>query len=173
MKKQDVINLINFGVLHVSAHELGPEHSYKVFHMKRTFEKASRAISDEQDAILKSVGIDEAFRQKAADINKKLLGKEALTIEEREWLDSATELQQDADKLIREMLKSDIKIGELKAIPFEIWRELQKENRAKTINDKVVDILGGPAEILLADIFWKAPEEKAEKNEETPKKSKK
>ena len=172
MRKQDVINLINFGILHVSAHELGPEHSYKVFHMKRTFELANKAISDEQDAILKDAGIDDTFRQKAADINKKLLNKEALSIEEREWLDKANSMQQNVDKLLREMLKADIEIPALKAIPYEVWRELQKENKSKTINDRVVDILGGPAEILLAEIFWKAPEEKNE-GKETSKKLKK
>lgn len=162
MQKQDVINLINCGILHMSAHELGPEHAYKVFILKRQLEKAYNAITDEQNAILNEVGIDDSFKQKATDINKKTSNKEVLTIEEREWLSNVSAIQQSADKLMQEMQKSEITIDGLKTIPYETWRELQKENRAKLIGDKAVDILGGPAEIILADIFWKAPEEKSE-----------
>lgn len=165
MQKQDVINLIDCGLLHVSAHELGPEHAYKVFILKRQLEKAYNAIADEQNAILNEVGIDDSFKQKATDINKRTSNKEVLTIEEREWLSKVPAIQQSADKLLQEMQKSEITIDGLKTIPYETWRELQKENKAKTINGKVVDILGGPAEIILADIFWKAPEEKSEKSE--------
>lgn len=165
MQKRDIINLVDAGILHVSAHDLGPEHAYKVFQMKRAIENAHKAISDETDALLKDNGIDDDFRQKATAINKKINNREALTIEEREWRDSANDLQQVVDKLLCEMYKADIKLGELKTIPFETWRELQNENRAKVVNDKTVDILGGVAEIILADIFWRAPEEKAEKDE--------
>lgn len=173
MKKQDVITLIGLGLLSVSAHELGPEQAYKVFQMKRSFERAHKAISEESDAILKESGIDEDFRQKVADINNKGANKEALTIEEREWITKANSMQLRADKLLRKMYEAEATLDPIKTVSFETWRELQKENRAKEINGKTMDILGGQAEMLLADIFWQAPEEKVEKAEEAPKKSKK
>lgn len=160
MQKLDIINLVDTGILHVSAHDLEPEYAYKVFQMKRAIENAHRAISNEIDALLKDNGIDDDFRQKAAAINKKINNREALTIEEREWYDSANDRQHLVDKLLHEMYKADIKLNELKTIPFEAWRKLQNENRAKAVNNKIVDILGGVTEIILADIFWRAPEEK-------------
>ena len=67
--------------------------------------------------------------------------------------------------MIVESLKEDVEL-DVKTIPYEEWRKLQAENRAKKLGDREVDILGGIAELILADVFWREPEEAELKEKE-------
>lgn len=171
MKKQEVVDLINHGIQFVSAHDLGPEHAYKVFQLKRAIHKAHEQIEDERNTILKDAGLDDQMRQKLSDIDTKRRKKEKLTSEDEKTLDTANAAQVKANRLLEQLYKDNICI-DVKTVPYDVWRELQKENRNKLIGDREVDLLGGPVEVILADVFWLGPEADSPAKEE-PKKSKK
>lgn len=161
MKKSDIINLVEAGILFVSAHELSSEHAYKVFMLKREIEKAHKLITEETEAILKEVGITDELQQKLSIIEKKQRAREPLTSEEQNLSLETIIIQSKANNLIKQLNKEEVSL-KVKTVPYETWRELQKENRTKDVKGKQCDLLGGPAETLLADIFWLPYEEKKE-----------
>lgn len=169
MRKSDIINLVEAGILFISAHDLSSEHAYKVFVLKREIEKAHKAITEETEAILKEVGFTEDLQQKLTAIEKKKKAKEPLTAEEQNLTYETIIIQSKANNLIKQLNREEVSLS-LKTIPYETWRELQKENRSKDVKGRQLDILGGPAETLLADIFWLPFEEKKEKETKTTKK---
>lgn len=166
MRKIDIINLVETGILFISAHDLSSEHAYKVFVLKREIEKANKLITEESEAILKEVGITDELQQKLSVIEKKQKAKEPLSPEELELTYETIVIQSKANNLIKQLHKEDVTLN-LKSIPYETWRELQKENKAKDVKGRQIDLLGGPAEILLADIFWQLPKEKEEETKPT------
>lgn len=160
MKKEQLIKLVNCGILNMTAHDLDTAHSYKAFKLKREVEKHYNETQEEQKAILKSVGITEQMENEVKDLYEKakLSPKEPLTDKEKELLISYNRLQDKAKKVIAEANKEEVSL-DIKTIPYKEWRELQKENRAKKINDYEFDILGGEAEIILEGIFWTEPQD--------------
>ena len=162
MKKIDIIKLYKAGIIEVSAHTLSAAHAYKVFKMKREVEKAHKAIEEDQEKIMEEVGLTKGFREKIADI----FGKEAnlVTDADKAAVKEYQALQRKVEKLFEEQSKEDVSL-DIKTIPYNEWRKLQDENKAKKINDKEVDILAGIAEIILAEVFWTEPTEEETKEE--------
>lgn len=162
MNKLDVIKLYKAGIIEVSAHTLSATHAYKVFKMKREVEKAYKAIEEDQEKIMEEVGLTREFREKVADI----FGKEAnmVTDADKATVKEYQALQRKVEKLFEEQGKEEVSL-DIKTIPYNEWRKLQDENKAKKINDKEVDILAGIAEIILAEVFWVEPTEEETKEE--------
>lgn len=162
MKKIDIIKLYKSGIIEVSAHTLSAAHAYKVFKMKREVEKTHKAIEEDQEKIMEEVGLTKEFREKIADI----FGKEAnlVTDADKAAVKEYQALQRKVEKLFEEQSKEDVSL-DIKTIPYNEWRKLQDENKAKKINDKEVDILAGIAEIILAEVFWVEPTEEETKEE--------
>ena len=160
MKKEQIIKLVTCGILNMTAHDLDTAHSYKAFKLKREVEKHYNEIQEEQKAILKSVGITEQMENEVKGLYEKakLSPKEPMTEKEKDLLLSYNKLQGEAKKLVTEANKEEVTLN-IKTIPYNVWRELQKENRAKKINDYEFDILGGEAEIILEGIFWTEPQD--------------
>lgn len=171
MKKQQVVELINSGILYISSHDIAPEHAYKVFQLKRALQKAYEQIEDERKEILKSVGFNDEFNENLSAINAKRRKSEPLSMEEEKIVAQSSKMHSKANDLLEQLHKDSLELN-IKTIPYDTWRELQKENRNKAVGDKELDLLGGPAEVLLADIFWLGPEADSPAKEE-PKKSKK
>ena len=80
----------------------------------------------------------------------------SVTEEEKQEVLVFNELQRRVNSLFKEANEKDIAL-DIKAMPYEDWRKLQEENRAKVINEREYDILGGKAEVILEAIFWDAP----------------
>ena len=166
MRKENVIKLVNCGILNMTAHDLNPAHSYKAFKLKKEVEKAYKAIIEEHKSILVEQGVTEQMESEVKDLlgKVKLSPKEPLADKEKELLTSYNRLQDKARKVIAEANKEEVSL-DIKTIPYKEWRELQKENRAKKINDYEFDILGGEAELILEEVFWTAPQDEESKDE--------
>ena len=159
MKKQDIITLVNCGILSMTAHDLKPAQAYKAFKLKKEVEKAFKAIQDEQKGIREEAGITEEMSEKISKIIDKVNMKSSVTEDEKQELLAYNELNRKVSSLYKEANKEDIEI-DIKTIPFDDWRVLQEENRSKRIGENEFDILGGEAEIILENIFWEEPKEK-------------
>lgn len=158
MKKQDIITLANLGIMSMTAHTLKPAQAYKAFKLKREMEKAYTEISEEHKAIREANGLTEEYTNKIQAILDKININLNVSEDERRELLANNEKNRTVDSLILEANKGEIKI-DIKTIPFEDWRLLQSENRAKNINGREFDILGGKAEVILEGIFWEEPKE--------------
>ncbi len=158
MKKIDVIKLVNAGIISMTAYELSPAHHYKAFKLKKEVEKAYREIEDEQRGIREEHGITEELVDKVRKIVEKSQQRKEVTDVENAIVTDYNEKSRTANKVIEFAAEQEINL-DIKTIPFLEWRKLQAENRAKKIGDKEVDILGGIAEIILADVFWIEPQE--------------
>ena len=159
MKKQDIITLVNCGILSMTAHDLKPAQAYKAFKLKKEVEKAFKAIQDEQKGIREEAGITEEMSEKISKIIDKVNMKSSVTEDEKQELLAYNELNRKVSSLYKEANKEDIEI-DIKTIPFDDWRVLQEENRSKRLGENEFDILGGEAEIILENIFWEEPKEK-------------
>ena len=159
MKKQDIITLVNCGILSMTAHDLKPAQAYKAFKLKKEVEKAFKAIQDEQKGIREEAGITEEMSEKISKIIDKVNMKSSVIEDEKQELLAYNELNRKVSSLYKEANKEDFEI-DIKTIPFDDWRVLQEENRSKRIGENEFDILGGEAEIILENIFWEEPKEK-------------
>ena len=156
MKKVDVIKLVNAGIVNVTAYDLKPEHAYQVFKLKREVEKIHRDIEEEYKEIEKSQGLTEEFAEETQKVLDKVNNKEELTDADKATLTKYDEIWKKVIGLKVELGKTDVSI-DVKPLPYEEWRTLQKENKAKKIGDREIDILGGVAEIILSENFWQEP----------------
>ena len=57
-----------------------------------------------------------------------------------------------------ELKNEDVAI-DVKAMPYDVWHDLQNENKAVNIFGKTVDVLSGDVEEILEGILWVDPEE--------------
>ena len=55
------------------------------------------------------------------------------------------------------MLNADVELEDVKAISYDDWHKLRKENRPK--DEKDTDPLNNYIESILENVLWKAPEE--------------
>jgi hypothetical protein len=165
MRKSDIQKLINCGIVSMTAHDLAPMHAYKAFNLKRKVEKINEDIVEEQKKLAEQYGLTDELKEKVQKIITKAQKNEALSADETKTLEQYNGIIQTVEQMIVESLKEDVEL-DVKTIPYEEWRKLQAENRAKKIGEKEVDILGGIAELILADVFWREPEEAESKEKE-------
>lgn len=165
MKKVDILNLLNLGFGQVTNHSLPVEHAYKVVKMRKALSNAFEAIQKDEEAIRKDAGIE----------NPEEFDKELKTLREKAkpYIDKGAEIPSEIGgplmekeatlsrflALRSEMLNEDIILEGVKAMPYEAWHELQKENAEKEFNGKKLDLLSGYVEDTLEGVLWEAPEE--------------
>lgn len=132
MKNKDIITLANGGFLVATAHCLPEEHFYKFHKFRRAVERAVRAISDSQAALMRDCGIDpEKFTE--APAKKK----------ERYYAANKALLDED----------SDVKVNA--RIPFEFYKGVYDENQTEK-----VDIFANvTVESLIIENLFIEPEE--------------
>lgn len=153
MKKQTIIMLANAGVQSITNHTLDAAQAYKVVKFRKAFNAALEAIGEDEKALLKEAGIDDA-----PSFNKELdeLRKANRTPEQEDKYKEMTEKVKRYNELHAEMLQEEASI-DCKALPYEEWHKLQNEN--KEVGDKKVDLLAGWVEDMLEGCLWVAPEE--------------
>lgn len=156
MKKSEIINISNYGVLNITAHVLDAAQSYKVFKFKKWVKNALKAIQDDEKDLLAEVGIADApaFDQRRS----VLLAKENKTTEEQAELDKLNS-QAEGYFVRRNELYNEEVTPEVKTMPYEAWKLLQDENRAAEVGGKTTDILTGYVEDILEGVLWEAPDD--------------
>ena len=158
MIKQDIITLVNCGILSMTAHELGTKEAYKAFKLKKEVERVFKEMQDEQKAIREENGLTEEVVNNIQKIMDKVNLKANVTEDERQQLLTYNEQNRVVAGLLKEANQCEVTL-DIKTISYEDWRTLQTENRAKDINGRTFDILGGEAEVVLEGIFWEEPKE--------------
>ncbi len=155
MKKSDIIAMVNGGLLNATQHELGTAHSYKVFKLKSEVRKVNQKIADDEEALRKENGIEDAA---AFDERLNVLRglKSRTTDEEKELADMLKKM--DGYFAQRELLlDEEVTLDGIKKIPYEAWRTLQDENREVDFMGHKTDVFSGLTEDVLFGILWEAP----------------
>lgn len=117
MKNQDILNLVNGGVLAASAHSLPVEHFYKWHKFRRAMEKQYMIIDKEQKAMMSECGIQPGKLHEAT-----------------------SEALERFDKVNARLLAEDVDIKLPAKIPFSYYKGVYDENKAVPIGGNPVDI---------------------------------
>ena len=148
MKNADIVALVNGGIQNITSVTLPAAQAYKVYKFKRAIEAAYNAIVDSHKDILKQAGIEDL--QEFQKRYKELSDIKERNAEEQAELDSLTNKDVDAGKLIAELYKDTTELY-VKSIPYDDWHNLQAENK----DIKVLTYL----EPQLEGLLWIAPQE--------------
>lgn len=154
MKKQTIIMLANAGVQSITNHTLDASQAYKVVKFRKAFNAALEAIGEDEKALLKEAGIEDA-----PSFNKELDGLRKVwseSPEKEKKYKEMTEKVKRYNELHAEMLQEEVTL-DCKALPYEEWHKLQNEN--KEVGDKKIDLLAGWVEDMLEGVLWEAPKE--------------
>lgn len=127
MTNQDILNLVNGGILVASAHSLPVEQYYKWYKFRRQIERQYQHIDAEQAAIMKECGIQPGGFEEAS--------KDALAR---------------FDEMNKKMMKEEVDIKIIAPIPYEFYRGVYDENRAVDLGYKKVDVF---ANIRVEDVI--------------------
>lgn len=152
MKKQTLIVLANAGIQSITNHTLDAAQAYKVVKFRKSFNAALDAIAEDEKALLKEAGIEDA-----SAFNKELedLRKADRTPEQEKKYNEMTEKVKRYNELHAEMLQEEMTI-DCKALPYAEWHKLQNEN--KEMGERKLDLLSGWVEDVLEGCLWTAPE---------------
>lgn len=148
MKNIDILNIANAGVFSISANTLDAAHAYKVIKFKSAVRKAAIDIDEDQRALAKEAGIEDAaaFDKERAELNRTKADPDRLE-----------KLNAQFNRLLelREAFyNEEAKLDGVKTIPYEQFYALQKEN--KDLQGKPLDVYAD----LLEGILWTGePEE--------------
>ncbi len=145
MKNKDISNLVQTGLLGISANDLDTANAYKVMKFKRSVKKAFESLAEAEKDLLKEAGIEDgaAFDKELARLRKDNSEPERLA-----------EMEQELSRYLslREALYDEEVTLDCKTIPFEQFHILQKEN--KGINGKPLNIFDD----ILEGVLWAEPE---------------
>lgn len=134
MKNQDIVTLQHLGIQLATAHDADSAHAYKLFKLRKAVDKAFKSIAEQEDALRTECGIEDG-KKPSEEVSKKFI------------------------ELHKALMKDDTPLEGIRTVPYQVWIELQKENRAKDVNGKKIDVLSGSVELILEDVFWTAPAE--------------
>ena len=141
MKNIDLLNLVNAGILGITANDLDASQAYKVLKFKRAVKRAFSDVAESERGLLSEVGIADpgAFdkeRQDCTDPERKA--------ELDKTFDRFNELRKN---LYEEEVKLDCK-----TLPFDAFHALQRENKAQ----KAAPL--NAFEDVLEGVLWESPE---------------
>lgn len=163
MRKRDILTLQVRGLQSVTAHDVAAAHAYKVVLLKRAVKKAHEAIIEEVKDIQKEAGTEdyENDRKRIGEMRKRM---DSLSLEEKKDFDRLSDAVSKFEKLYEEMAGSDCPMEGVRTVPYDVWHQLQVENRSKSIvvNGRMfanVDLLSDETESILEGVFWMPPEE--------------
>lgn len=145
MKNKDISNLVQTGLLGISANDLDTANAYKVMKFKRSVKKAFESLAEAEKDLLKEAGIEDGA---AFDKELARLRKDNSEPEKRK------ELEQKLSRYLslRDALFEEEVTLDCKTIPFEQFHILQREN--KDINGKPLNLF----EDILEGVLWIEPE---------------
>lgn len=128
VKNQIIVALANLGGASLTAGDIEATHAYKVIKFRRAVKSAFDEIAEKERDIINELGLE--------------IGENGRLQGEDEKIRKFTELQK--------ALYEDESEMDCKTIPYEAWRELQKNNKGLQ-NPFIEDALEG--------VLWDAPEE--------------
>lgn len=149
MKNIEIINLASSGVFSVSANTLDASQAYKVIKFKSAVRNAAIAADEALKMLAKEAGIEDAieFDKERAELSKTKANPERLAELNKQF--------QRLMELRESFYNEDVKLDGVKAIPYDQFFALQKEN--KDIQGKPLDVFAD----LLEGVLWTGePEEK-------------
>lgn len=155
MKNKDIITLVNRGVLSVTAHDIPAAHAYKVLKFKKAVRAAMLSFQDAERAIFSDCGVTDT-----ADFNKRLNDLRGKLRDDAEEKELAVMEETIAEiRGLQEELKNEEVSLDVKTMPYDVWHELQNENKAVQFGESTRDVLTGEVEELLEGILWETPNE--------------
>lgn len=126
MKNQDILNLVNGGLLVASGHSIPVEHYYKWYKYRREVEKHYRIFDKEQAALMRELGIEPGHLDDAdKDVKRRF------------------------NEANRQLLDEEVAFACPAPIPYEFYRGVYDENRAVDLGYARVDVF---ANIRVEDI---------------------
>ena len=154
MKNQDIITLVNGGILAITAHDIPAAHAYKVVKFKQAVRSAFGAIQEAEREMFKEAGISDiaAFNERLKTL------RETLSDGGDELKDMESQLER-LNALQNELRGEEAKLDGVKGMPYDVWHLLQNENKAVRFGDDTRDVLSGWTEDVLENILWFAPED--------------
>ena len=155
MKNKDIITLVNRGVLSITAHDIPAAHAYKVLKFKKAVKAAMLSFQDAERAIFSDCGVadTEGFNKRLNELRGRLQNEEEKT-ELAEMEKAIAEIQG-----LQKELKNEDVVLDVKTMPYDVWHELQNENKAVPFGELTRDVLSGEVEELLEGVLWEAPNE--------------
>ena len=128
MKNLDIITLVNSGVITITALTLDSANSYKVIKFRNAVRKALANIEDTEKSILSDLGISDP---QEVESRAKELSEKDRTPEETKEFEELTSKIRKFNETRMEMLKEEVTLDGVKAMPYEQWHLLRKENMPK------------------------------------------
>lgn len=155
MKNKDIITLANCGALSITAHNIPAAHAYKVLKFKKSVRAAMLSFQDAERAIFSDCGVTDTanFNKRLNDLRGKLR-EEAEDTELAGMEKTIAEIQG-----LQKELKNEDVVLDVKTMPYDVWHELQNENKAVPFDELTRDVLSGEVEELLEGVLWEAPNE--------------
>lgn len=128
IKNQLALALVSNGVLNITATTLSASEAYKIVKFRREVRKAFDEMSEKEMEFIKDLGLE---------------------IGEKGKLDGKEDDIRKFGEFQKTLYDDDVELGDIKAMPFDAWHDLQKENK----------VLAVPfIEEALENILWTAPE---------------
>lgn len=168
----EVFDLVNAGMLNVSARTLSARDRYNVFDLKQKLKEAFKRREEREKEIIGECGIEDAAAFDAR--NEELRGKVkngSITEEERKELDGNHAKLETYLAQRSELNRDSVKM-EVRPIGYEAWFALRDENaRARVLvnikdndgkevqKEEERDLIPDFVESVLFGKFWTAPEE--------------
>lgn len=156
MTNNDVVILMNSGLLAISSRALPLNYAYEVTKVKGAIDKAFKAWDEKFKKLDAEAGIEDskAFNKRYNEFEEKRKAGTLNTLEK----DALEEMNATLERLngLRQKLADEPVKIKSNPLPYEIWMELKEANK---------DIKSGTAECLelveskLEGILWKALEE--------------
>lgn len=146
MKKGDIFNLVNSGILDITANLLDAAHAYKVVKFKRSIKNAFNGIVEAEKDMLAEVKIEDAT---AFDQEMDALKKSG---EDPEKLSDMEARLKRLNEMRANVLKEEADLGEIKTMPYDQFHILQRENAG--LQRRPLNAF----EELLEGYLWTAPE---------------
>lgn len=152
MKKQEIISLVNAGVLHCTTHSLTADGALAVWKFKQWLRGAYESLQSDEQSLLQECGIDDvsSFEQR----HQSLLQLQQRSADEQLELDAMNASVSKFAQMQQSMLYEQVAVPTQPTLPFAQWKALQDENGSVSIGDSTHDIFSADAELVLHGILW-------------------
>lgn len=149
MTNNEIRVLIKRGLAMATAHSLEESDAYKFYLLKKEIERLFLAFVEREREIFKECGIGN-IKEHTDKINR-LIAENA-----GEELNCLLSVSKKANEMLDKLGKEEVN-AEIKPVSFSEWHALQNENSKVMIGGQQNDILSGPAEKILENVFWIPP----------------
>lgn len=164
LKNSVIVGLVNLGLLYTTEHDVPVKDAYKAYAFRHAIEKTHKAVEEKRLGLVASAGIKDGqqFEQRL----KELRGLAAPSKEQEAELAGMEKKLKTFDDLYKELLEDTSEVEGVKAMSYESFHALAKENKAVSIpvevEGKMTSRVADPFRVFERDlegILWIAPED--------------